>query len=70
MNGNLHVVPVMHFGVVDVCDAVDLHLRAMLHPDAAGRRFIPVKGSSSLFGVANIRVSTSRPLPTGCLQGS
>lgn len=30
------MVPVMHFGVVDVRDVVDLHLRAMLHPDAAG----------------------------------
>ncbi|MEI5009461.1 hypothetical protein RB196_21105 [Streptomyces sp. PmtA] len=54
MNGDLPGVPVMHFGVVDVRDVVDLHLRAMLHPDAAGRRFIAGKGSSSLFGVANI----------------
>ncbi|WP_431969101.1 SDR family oxidoreductase [Actinacidiphila sp. bgisy160] len=54
LNGHMPVVPVMHFGVVDVRDVVDLHLRAMLHPRAAGERFIATKESSSLFGLANI----------------
>ncbi|MFG2304167.1 SDR family oxidoreductase [Actinacidiphila glaucinigra] len=54
LHGNMPVVPVMHFGVVDVRDVVDLHLRAMLHPKAGGERFIANKGSSSLFGLAEI----------------
>ncbi|MGW2032411.1 hypothetical protein [Streptomyces sp. NPDC001811] len=49
------VVPVMYFGVVDVRDVVDLHLRAMLDPRAAGERFIAVGGPSvSLFGMAQV----------------
>ncbi|MFE5690932.1 NAD-dependent epimerase/dehydratase family protein, partial [Streptomyces sp. NPDC056512] len=47
-------VPVWNFGVVDVRDVVDLHLRAMLHPKAAGERFLASSGSSSLFKIANI----------------
>ncbi|MGW0856405.1 NAD-dependent epimerase/dehydratase family protein [Streptomyces sp. NPDC002690] len=52
MNGAMPVVPVMHFGVVDVRDVVDLHLRAMVRPEAAGERFLACGGSSSLFGIA------------------
>jgi dihydroflavonol-4-reductase len=41
--------------VVDVRDVVDLHLRAMVHPKAAGERFLAVGGPSiSLFGMARI----------------
>ncbi|MGW0791714.1 NAD-dependent epimerase/dehydratase family protein [Streptomyces sp. NPDC002911] len=55
LTGQMPVVPIMHFGVVDVRDVVDLHLRAMLHPEAAGERFIAVSGPSiSLFDVAEI----------------
>jgi nucleoside-diphosphate-sugar epimerase len=32
------------FGVVDVRDAADLHVLAMTHPEAAGRRFIGIAG--------------------------
>lgn len=53
--GRMPVVPVMYFGVVDVRDVVDLHLRAMREPRAAGERFIAVAGPSiSLFGMAGI----------------
>lgn len=55
LTGQLPTVPVMYFGVVDVRDVVDLHLRAMLHPKAAGERFIAVGGPSvSFFGMAQI----------------
>jgi len=55
MTGQMPTVPVMYFGVVDVRDVVDLHLRAMLHPKAAGERFIAVGGPSvSFFGMAQI----------------
>ncbi|MCZ7379636.1 NAD-dependent epimerase/dehydratase family protein [Micromonospora sp. WMMC250] len=49
LTGAMPVVPRMYFGVVDVRDVVDLHLRAMLHPDAAGERFIGVGGPSVSF---------------------
>lgn len=49
LQGATPVVPRMYFGVVDVRDVVDLHLRAMLHPDAAGERFIGVSGKSISF---------------------
>lgn len=55
LTGRMPVVPVMYFGVVDVRDVVDLHLRAMLHPKAAGERFIAVGGPAvSLLGMARI----------------
>ncbi|MGW6093442.1 NAD-dependent epimerase/dehydratase family protein [Streptomyces sp. NPDC055157] len=55
LTGQIPVVPIMYFGVVDVRDVVDLHLRAMLHPKAAGERFIAVSGPSiSLFDMAQI----------------
>ena len=37
--------PKLSFGIVDVRDVADLHIRAMLHPDAAGKRFLAVAQS-------------------------
>jgi nucleoside-diphosphate-sugar epimerase len=37
-------VPQLYFGVVDVRDVADLHLRAMTDPAAKGERFIAVSG--------------------------
>ncbi|MET9111034.1 NAD-dependent epimerase/dehydratase family protein [Streptomyces zhihengii] len=55
LSGQMPVVPVMYFGVVDVRDVVDLHVRAMLSPEAAGERFLGVSGPAvSLFDVAGI----------------
>lgn len=36
--------PRLHFGVVDVRDVVDLHLRAMVDPAARGERFLAIAG--------------------------
>lgn len=44
MDGELPGVPRMSFGVVDVRDVADLHLRAMTHPAAKGERFLAVAG--------------------------
>ncbi|MFG1709816.1 NAD-dependent epimerase/dehydratase family protein [Nonomuraea sp. M3C6] len=44
MNGDLPGVPRQYFGVVDVRDAADLHLRAMTSPKAAGQRFMAAAG--------------------------
>ncbi|MGW2625469.1 NAD-dependent epimerase/dehydratase family protein [Micromonospora taraxaci] len=62
LTGAMPVVPRMYFGVVDVRDVVDLHLRAMVHPDAAGERFIGVGGPSvSFFDLATM---LARHLPS------
>ncbi|MEP9375593.1 aldehyde reductase [Aquabacter sp. CN5-332] len=44
MDGIMPGVPRICFGVVDVRDVVDLHIRAMTHPAAKGERFIAVSG--------------------------
>jgi nucleoside-diphosphate-sugar epimerase len=44
MDGALPGCPKLHFGVVDVRDVVDLHLRAMTQPAARGERFLAVAG--------------------------
>lgn len=54
LDGGMPVVPRQIFGVVDVRDVADLHIRAMLHPDAAGERFLAVSGMSSFFEVGQI----------------
>lgn len=44
LEGRLPAVPRLMFGVVDVRDVADLHLRAMTHPAAANERFIATAG--------------------------
>lgn len=44
MDGALPGCPRLRFGVVDVRDVVDLHLRAMTDPAAKGERFLAVAG--------------------------
>ncbi|OPF74702.1 aldehyde reductase [Streptomyces antioxidans] len=40
LEGAMSAVPRAHFGLVDVRDVAELHLRAMTHPAAAGQRFL------------------------------
>src|SRR5262249_49473369 len=48
-------VPQIHFGLVDVRDVADIHLRAMTSPAAKGQRFIAVAGETlSMFEVAKV----------------
>lgn len=54
LEGAMPVVPRQIFGVVDVRDVADLHIRAMLHPRAGGERFLAVSGMSSFYGVGQI----------------
>jgi nucleoside-diphosphate-sugar epimerase len=42
LEGTMKVVPRRRFGVADVRDVADLHLRAMAAPEAAGKRFLAV----------------------------
>lgn len=44
MDGQIPGCPRMYFGVVDVRDVADLHIRAMTHPAAKGERFLAVAG--------------------------
>jgi nucleoside-diphosphate-sugar epimerase len=44
MDGAMPGLPRMRFGVVDVRDVADLHLRAMTTPAAKGERFLAVAG--------------------------
>lgn len=70
LEGQVPGPPDMAFGVVDVRDVADLHLRAMLSPQAVGERFIAVAGPalslrdvarllSEHFGDQTDRISTS-----------
>ena len=47
--------PQLYFGVVDVRDVADLHLRAMTDPAAKGERFIAVSGEAmSMLDIARV----------------
>ena len=47
--------PRLYFGVVDVRDVAELHLRAMTHPAAKGERFIASSGDiMSLLSIARV----------------
>ena len=45
MNGSMPGVPRIQFGIVDVRDVAELHIRAMTIPEAKGQRFLAVSGS-------------------------
>jgi nucleoside-diphosphate-sugar epimerase len=42
LDGTMAVAPRARFGLADVRDVADLHIRAMAAPDAAGKRFLAV----------------------------
>ena len=55
MNGTLKATPQMNFGIVDVRDVAEAHLRAMEIPEANGQRFILQAGKTlSMHEVAMI----------------
>src|SRR5208282_4560330 len=55
MEGRMPGCPQLYFGVVDVRDVADLHLRAMSSPAAKGERFLAVAGESmSLLAIAQL----------------
>ena len=55
MDGAIPGLPRLHFGVVDVRDVADLHLRAMTHPAASGERFLAVAGDfMSMLDIARV----------------
>ena len=55
MDGAMPGVPRLYFGVVDVRDVADLHVRAMTHPAAKGKRFLAVAGDfMSMLDIAKV----------------
>ncbi|HEU5219127.1 MAG TPA: aldehyde reductase [Gemmatimonadales bacterium] len=63
MDGALPGCPRLFFGVVDVRDVADLHLRAMTHPAARGERFLAVAGDfMSMREIARVLKARMGPL--------
>jgi dihydroflavonol-4-reductase len=55
MDGAMPAAPKIYFGLVDVRDVADLHLRAMTSPTARGERFLAVAGETmSLHQIAQV----------------
>lgn len=55
LNGNIESTPPFTMGVADVRDVADIHIKAMLHPNAAGERFIAAAdGVMSFYDVAEL----------------
>lgn len=61
VDGTVKETPAFSFGAVDVRDVVDLHIRAMLHPEANGQRFIATAdGVISFYDIAAL-IKKERP---------
>jgi nucleoside-diphosphate-sugar epimerase len=55
LNGTMNHTPPFTMGVVDVRDVTDIHIKAMLHPNAAGERFIATSDDvMSFYDVAEL----------------
>jgi nucleoside-diphosphate-sugar epimerase len=55
MDGAMPGLPQLYFGVVDVRDVADLHIRAMTDPAASGQRFLAAAGDfMSLLDIAKV----------------
>jgi dihydroflavonol-4-reductase len=55
LDGGMPGCPRLYFGIVDVRDVVNLHLRAMTDPAASGQRFLAVAGDfMSLLAIAKV----------------
>jgi dihydroflavonol-4-reductase len=55
LDGAMPGAPRLYFGVVDVRDVADLHIRAMTHPAAKGERFLAAAGDfMSMLDIAKV----------------
>lgn len=55
LNGTMSQTPPFTMGVVDVRDVADIHIKAMLHPNVAGERFIATSDDvMSFYDVAEL----------------
>ncbi|MEO6684443.1 MAG: aldehyde reductase, partial [Dyadobacter sp.] len=61
LTGTIKESPAFTFGVVDVRDVADIHIKAMLHPEAKGQRFLATSdGAVSFYDVAQL-IKNARP---------
>lgn len=68
LKGNLEYTPTFTMGVVDVRDVADIHIKAMLHPQANGERFIATsEGVMSFYDVAEL-FKKERPQYTSAIK--
>ncbi|RUU89211.1 NAD-dependent epimerase/dehydratase family protein, partial [Mesorhizobium sp. M7A.F.Ca.MR.176.00.0.0] len=55
LDGNLPLAPKLSYGIVDVRDVADLHIRAMTDPAANGERFVAIAGETmSIYEIARV----------------
>ncbi|HEY1920496.1 MAG TPA: NAD-dependent epimerase/dehydratase family protein [Streptosporangiaceae bacterium] len=60
LDGTMRVVPRQRFGVADVRDVADLHIRAMAAPEAAGRRFLALADGPTITYLEMARILRER----------
>ena len=61
LEGNIKESPAFTFGIVDVRDVADIHIKAMLLPEANGQRFLATsEGAMSFYDVAEL-IKKERP---------
>jgi nucleoside-diphosphate-sugar epimerase len=65
LDGTMSVVPRQRFGVADVRDVADLHIRAMAGPDAAGKRFLALADGPTISFLEMARILRDRLGPLG-----
>lgn len=68
IDGTTNYNPNFTMGVVDVRDVADIHIKAMLHPNAAGERFIATsEGVMAFYDVAQL-IKAKRPEYSSSIQ--
>jgi nucleoside-diphosphate-sugar epimerase len=65
LDGTMSVAPRQRFGVADVRDVADLHIRAMAGPDAAGKRFLALADGPTISFLEMARILRDRLGPLG-----
>jgi dihydroflavonol-4-reductase len=65
LDGTMSVVPRQRFGVADVRDVADLHIRAMAAPDAAGKRFLALADGPTISFLKMAQILHDRLGPLG-----
>jgi dihydroflavonol-4-reductase len=65
LDGTLTVVRRQRFGVADVRDVADLHIRAMAAPDAAGKRFLALADGPTISFLQLAEILRQRLGPLG-----
>ena len=61
MAGEMPAVPDVYTNLTDVRDVADLHIRAMLAPEAAGQRFLALSGGNMSFAEIARTIKTGVP---------